>query len=661
MRLAIWIQRLLKFLAGQNRLAERSRGSAFRSRPFRQAELLEPRLALSASAVASTRALAVTLNAVKFDATSKATTNSSEFYYKGTASATGSVSFSTATLGTTGLTITSGSGTSSNNSNSSTSTFTISGNINGSVNNGTLSVTSGSKLNILFSGDTVPFSFNLTSQSGGTFNPSNFTTSIPFSYPLSDVRTVKGTISGNVTENTTTATDLAVTAKTLGTGSYEFNVGVTGKFMRPATMATVVTDAKLFWSRTNTLAGKLQEVPISNGNIYWNTGNLKINANALGVAPTGAKFLVFAADSGGKVAEANETNNVVAITLPAPAPVSLLGRNTTTGAWTLAYNNGNSTFTNSTPVTWATNVTWVDVFRMDVNGDGKEDLVGRNSATGVWQVSVNNGNKAFTNSTFTTWSSTATWANVFRADVNGDGKGDIIGRDSKTGNVVVALSVGTTATTSTWGSLPTSGNWVDIKPADMNGDGRTDLVARDSNTGNWNVLISDGTKFTGSVWKTWSTTIAWTNTMVGDVNGDGKADILSRNTATGNWFVAVSTGTTLGGSVNWLTSTLALTDVGLRDMNADGKADLVGRNGNTFYVGLSDGVKFNQTAWITWPSATYTNILYADFNGDGREDVAGLAGNVWYVSTSTGTTFNARTQWSTWVAAAAGNIQFARV
>jgi hypothetical protein len=589
--------------------------------------------------------------------TGKVTDGSYLATYNGLAKATGTITFSSPTLGSSTLTLTgSGSGTDGTNY-----TFNLGGSLTGTINNGVVALSSGSTTVTYTSGysgsDSATFG---PSANNGTFSPSTFATNVTFSTVQSGY-TVSGQIQGTMTDKNVGTTDLAVTAKTISAGSYEFNVGVTGKFMRPATMATVVTDAKLYWSRTNTLAGKLQEIPVSNGNIYWNTGNLKINASALGVAPTGAKYLVFAADTGNKVAEANENNNVVAVALPAPAPVSILGRNTSTGAWNLAYNNGNSTFTNSTPVTWANNVTWVDVFRMDVNGDGKEDIVGRNSATGVWQVSVNQGNKTFTNSTFASWSTTATWAWSLRADVNGDGKGDIIGRDSKTGNIVVSVSGGTTATTSTWGNWATSGNFVDIKPADMNGDGRTDLIGRDSKTGNWNVQISDGTKFTNSVFKTWSTTIAWTNTTVGDVNGDGKTDILSRNTSTGNWFVAQSTGTSLTGSVNWLTSTLPLTDVSLRDMNYDGKADLVGRNGNTFYVGLSDGVKFNQTAWVTWPAATYTNILYADFNGDGREDVAGLSGNVWYVSTSTGTAFNARTQWSTWVAAAAGNIQYSRV
>ncbi len=61
----------------------------------------------------------------------------------------------------------------------------------------------------------------------------------------------------------------------------------------------------------------------------------------------------------------------------------------------------------------------------DVNGDGLDDIVGRNGAK--WWVARSNG-QAFVAENWGTWSTKVQWYDVRIADVDGDGCDDILGR-----------------------------------------------------------------------------------------------------------------------------------------------------------------------------------------------------------------------------------------
>lgn len=621
-----------------------------------QVDALEARLALSITTAATYRPLSVNMSG-QFDVTDS--WNSGQDRYAGNASATGTATFTSATAGSTTFSF-NGNGTRTGTS--GTRTIAIAGTVVGGINNGQFSLGSGSSVTLFFPPDPDGSDFAPPpTTDGGTFNTSTFASDVRFRRDLGGGEVIQGHVFGTAAETTTATTDLIASAKSLGGGSYEFNAAVTGKFMHTATMGTAAADVHLYWSTTNTAAGKISELSTGPLNLYWNSGNLKVTASALGAAPTGAKFLVLVIDPNNKIAEASETNNTAAVALS--PRISVVGRDTTNGSWTAALNSGSNTFTNKTPiVTWSTAVAWTNVFAADVNGDGKDDLLGRNPTTGAWQVSVNQGNQTLTNSTFTTWSTSGTWIDVLKTDVNGDGKKDIVGRDTKTGQILVSVSQGTTAVTSVWGTWPMSATFVDVKAKDMNGDGKIDYIGRNLSTGQWNVQISNGSRFTNAIWGTWLTSITWDMTQMADVNGDGKTDIVSRNASNGWWYVATSTGTALAAQrlwLNWATSS-TWTDAQLHDMNGDGKFDLIGRVGNTWHVGISDGTKFTDSIWSTWSAGTYTNILYADFNGDGKEDVLGRLGNTWFVALSTGTTLAAKTAWGTW-GSATTNVMFAQI
>jgi hypothetical protein len=248
---------------------------------------------------------------------------------------------------------------------------------------------------------------------------------------------------------------------------------------------------------------------------------------------------------------------------------------------------------------------------VDLNGDKKADLVGRNSAGELWAA-------LSTGSTFASGSLWANWPTSYSmvfGDVNGDGKADVLGV-GPTGDARVSLSTGSSFATSTyWAGWPTN---FTAALADVNGDGKADLVGRNSAGELW-VALSTGSSFAaGSPWASWPTTYSM---EFADVNGDGKADVIGRNTSTGEIRVSLSTGSSFAPSTLWGTLPPAYS-IQLADVNGDGKADMIGRLENSVLVGLAESGHFGIFGeWSPW-SVAYSAQL-ADVTGDGRADLVG--------------------------------------
>ncbi|MFD5601045.1 FG-GAP-like repeat-containing protein [Leucobacter sp. NPDC058333] len=138
----------------------------------------------------------------------------------------------------------------------------------------------------------------------------------------------------------------------------------------------------------------------------------------------------------------------------------------------------------------------------DVNGDGRADVVGF-AADGVY-VALNTGSGLGTakrwRSGFGTDTSWKSGRNPrVLADVNGDGKADIVGFAQA--GVVVSLSTGTGFSGGTqWSGEFASSAWsADKQPrlvTDVNGDGRADIAAFDAS--GVRVALSSGSGFSGS-------------------------------------------------------------------------------------------------------------------------------------------------------------------
>ncbi len=299
----------------------------------------------------------------------------------------------------------------------------------------------------------------------------------------------------------------------------------------------------------------------------------------------------------------------------------------------------------------------------DVNGDGKADVVGFGKA-GVY-VSLANGSRFNTPSLWVGafgysaggWTSQNLYPRML-ADVNGDGRADVVGFYSTATYVALSTGKGFSAQ-AVWikGYGTSAGGWSsqDKYPravADVNGDGKADIVGF-GNAGAY-VSLSTGKSFgAASLWiKHFGYSAGgWTSQnlyprFVADVNGDGKADIVGCNTS-GVW-VSRSTGTGFAAPSLWLAdfgtaagwSSYDRYPRALADVNGDGKADVIGFRDQGVLVALSTGTSFAApTLWSRefgyaggWTSQNTYPRAVADVNGDRRADVVGFAASGTFVA-----------------------------
>ncbi|MGC2790785.1 MAG: choice-of-anchor D domain-containing protein, partial [Candidatus Sulfotelmatobacter sp.] len=170
----------------------------------------------------------------------------------------------------------------------------------------------------------------------------------------------------------------------------------------------------------------------------------------------------------------------------------------------------------------------------DVNGDGKPDLVVANESCGATcglgsvGVLLGNGNGTF-QTVVTYGSGGANTEFVTVADVNGDGKPDLLvaSQDDPsysrgTVGVLLGNGDGTFQAAVMYGSGGTGAFSVAV--ADVNGDGRPDLAVANFNGGSAGVLLGngDGTFQTAAAF---AAGFLASSIVIGDGNGDGKPDL----------------------------------------------------------------------------------------------------------------------------------------
>jgi PKD repeat protein len=343
-----------------------------------------------------------------------------------------------------------------------------------------------------------------------------------------------------------------------------------------------------------------------------------------------------------------------------------VGRDPVTGKLFVARSTGTSFVTTDYLGSFDSTRTWLDIVVGDFDGNGFDDVMGRDQASGEWWLAKNAGG-SFTAGKFDSWTAGIAWANVIATDMNSDGKADLVARNPSTGAWRCSYSNGLNGETVEMGTWDATRSYSLVRAVDLNGDGRLDLVGFVPATGefivSFNLVSTENPQRAtlNNLFSAWATLddgdlsgqTKWVDVRIADIDGDGRLDYLGRVDATALWYVCYGTGgkpRTAQYLAAWSRDvTYAETSVG--DVDGNGTVDLIGRVSETsrWVIAVMPAVRYGAVLLQTWgpTSPSLSVVSVGDFNRDGKTDIAGFRTGTWTVGLSSGSDF-AFTDWDTW-------------
>ena len=277
-----------------------------------------------------------------------------------------------------------------------------------------------------------------------------------------------------------------------------------------------------------------------------------------------------------------------------------------------------------------------DIAVGDVNSDGNLDLAFANHDTNYLTVLTGDGKGSFrpaSGSPFSVQSKPHPHG-IAMADFNGDSKLDLTTDDWQNSRVTVLLNDGRGGFVSPGVSFPVGKMpYYKLRAADLNKDGRADIVTTNFEGGNVTILLADGkgafTEPTGSPFESNKHPFG---IAIGDLNGDGNPDLAVAHysghiTDTSGDRMSILLGAGDGTfRLAWsqLVPGKAPTSAAIGDCNGDGIADAVFANyGNSSVtVVLGSRRDFLVTPGSPLAAGSHpTGVAVGDLNGDGKADI----------------------------------------
>jgi hypothetical protein len=311
--------------------------------------------------------------------------------------------------------------------------------------------------------------------------------------------------------------------------------------------------------------------------------------------------------------------------------IDLLVTNRTSGEVSIALGNGDGTF--STAIDFAAGAQASAIVTGDFDADGRIDVAATLGTSGGVAVLLGHGDGTLGAST-TIATGGAAAAAIALGDCNRDGSLDLVVADGSSAQVQVLIGQGHALLSTSFSTSATVGVGAgfdpsSVVPADVNGDGKLDLVIANEGHDSVSVALGAGNgSFSAAIETSLGVTLSPSAVVCADFNADGKLDIAVANSAGNN--ALVLTGSGAGAFALSATISVGLgaqpSSIVAADFNHDGKMDVAIGNQLLGTVSLAlgngDGTFALPTSLPVALGFSISGMVAADLNNDGSLDLA---------------------------------------
>ncbi|MER7979534.1 trypsin-like serine protease [Streptomyces sp. NPDC095817] len=340
------------------------------------------------------------------------------------------------------------------------------------------------------------------------------------------------------------------------------------------------TKATLYgWGRTTSTTQDISET--------LKTATLPVNSDTTCKSAYGSEFVAGHMVCAGTKATGTDTGTTTACNGDSGGPLIVNSRIVGVVSWGVKDCVAKGAYSVFSKVSTYVGAAWPHVEDTNLSGDSKADVWLRSASSKKGYQKDSKGTSLATRVSWGDWNGVNV---VLQTDLNRDGYQDLVVRDSASGDVFWSHFL---PATDAWSTDRIFSSWGTrlrvIAPGDLTGDGLPDMLSVDSSGTMWEYPGKGNGTFSsrvqvGTGWSQYNSVRGH-----GDFTGDGKADLIARSKSGSYIYLYKGTGKTGSGAFSsrikvrtWSTYD-AFDAVG--DVTGDGKADFLARSsGGTLYL-----------------------------------------------------------------------------